>query len=33
MNEIYRVRERLYDWILELQERHEVLILASALPR
>lgn len=33
MDEIYRVRERIYDWILELQERHDVLILASALPR
>ncbi len=33
MNEIYRVRERIYDWILELQDRHDVLILASALPR
>lgn len=33
MAEIYRVRERLYEWILELQERHGVLILASAVPQ
>ena len=33
MAEIYRVRERIYEWILELQERHGVLILASAVPQ
>jgi hypothetical protein len=33
MNEIYGVRERIYEWILELQERHGVLILASAIPK
>lgn len=33
MAEIYRVRDRVYEWILELQERHGVLILASAIPR
>lgn len=33
MNEIYPVRDRLYEWVLELQERHDVLILASAIPR
>lgn len=33
MAEIYRVRDRLYEWILELQERHGVLILASAVPQ
>jgi hypothetical protein len=33
MNEIYNVREQIYDWILELQERHNVLILASAIPK
>ena len=32
MNEIYTVRDRIYEWILELQERHGVLILASAIP-
>jgi hypothetical protein len=33
MDEIYRVRDRIYDWILELQEQYGVLILASAIPR
>jgi len=33
MNEIYSVRERIYECILELQERHGVLILASAVPK
>ncbi len=33
MNEIYGVREQIYEWILELQERHGVLILASAIPK
>jgi len=33
MAEIYRIRDRLYEWILELQERHGVLILASAVPQ
>lgn len=33
MNEIYPVRDRIYEWVLELQERHHVLILASAIPR
>lgn len=33
MNEIYPVRDRIYEWVLELQERHDVLILASVIPR
>jgi hypothetical protein len=33
MTDIYRIRERIYEWILELQEQHGVLILASAIPR
>jgi hypothetical protein len=33
MNEIYSVREQIYEWIIELQDRHGVLILASAVPK
>ncbi len=33
MSEIYGVRERIYEWILELQESYGVLILASAIPK
>jgi len=33
INEIYPIRDRIYDWILELQDRYGVLILASAIPK
>jgi len=33
MREIYEVRDRIYDWIIELQDRYGVLILASAIPK
>jgi hypothetical protein len=33
INEIYSVREQIYEWIIELQDRHGVLILASAVPK
>jgi hypothetical protein len=33
MEEIHRVRERLNEWVIELQEKYGVLILASAVPR
>jgi len=33
MDEIYEVRDQIYEWIIELQERHDVLIHASAIPR
>jgi hypothetical protein len=33
MNEIYPIRDRIYNWILELQDRYGVLILASAIPK
>jgi hypothetical protein len=33
MEEIHRVRERIYDWVIELQEKYGVLILASAVPK
>lgn len=32
MTEIYQVRERIYDIVLELQEIYDVLIMASAVP-
>lgn len=33
MREIYDVRDWIYDWIIELQDRYDVLILASAIPK
>jgi hypothetical protein len=33
MAEIYRAREWIYDVVIELQERYDVLILASAVPQ
>lgn len=33
MREIYDVRDWIYDWIIELQDRYGVLILASAIPK
>lgn len=33
MHEIYDVRDRIYDWVIELQDRYDVLILASAIPK
>ena len=33
MNEIYQAREWLYDVVIELQDRYEVLISASAIPQ
>lgn len=32
MAEIYRARERIYDIVIELQERYDLLIMASAVP-
>jgi hypothetical protein len=32
MDEIYRVRERIYEHVIELQEKYGVIIQASAVP-
>jgi hypothetical protein len=32
MSEIYQARERIYDIVIELQDRYELLIMASAIP-
>jgi hypothetical protein len=33
MEEIYRAREWIYDLVIELQERYDLLIQASAVPQ
>ena len=33
MDEIYKVRDRIHEWVIELQEKYGVLILASAVPQ
>lgn len=33
MNEIYPIRDRIYDWVIELQDRYNVLILSSAISK
>ena len=33
MKEIYQAREWIYDVVIELQERYDLLILASAVPQ
>ena len=33
MDEIYRVRERIYEQVIELQEKYGVIIQASAVPQ
>lgn len=33
MAEIYQVREWIYDLIIELQERYDLLIMVSAIPQ
>jgi hypothetical protein len=32
MKEIYKVRDRVHELVIELQEKYDVLILASAVP-
>jgi hypothetical protein len=32
MDEIYQARERLHELVIQLQDRYDVLILASAVP-
>ena len=32
MPEVYQARERIYDIVIELQDRYELLIMASAIP-
>ena len=33
MGEVYKAREWIYDVVIELQERYDLLILASAIPQ
>ena len=33
MAEIYQVREWIYDLVIELQDRYDLLIMASAIPQ
>jgi hypothetical protein len=32
MMEVYQAREQIYDIVIELQDRYELLIMASAIP-
>lgn len=32
MEEIYQIREQIYELVIQLQEQYDVLILASAVP-
>ena len=32
MEEIYQVRDQVYELVIQLQEQYDVLILASAIP-